>query len=148
MTEAKSLRSRCCLIGLMICLVACLACGGKPAESGTSLSRLPFGSLDIPRSGETVTGTVGIGGWALSEDGISRVAIYVDRSYVLAATLGGPRPDVAKIYPTIPDAASSGFNAALDTSSFPAGSHEIVVQAYSKLGASRDIGTATVTITK
>ena len=85
MTKAKSLRNRCCLIGLMLCLISCLACGNKPAEAGASLSRLPFGSLDIPRSGETVRGNVGVGGWALSEDGISRIAIYVDRSYAVKA---------------------------------------------------------------
>jgi hypothetical protein len=138
-----------CFAGLGLAFVlACFACGSKPADPAPSLSRLPFGVIDVPRSGETLHGTVNVGGWALSEDEISQVAIYVDRNYVLAATLRAPRPDVAKIYAALPDAAASGWNAPLDTASFPPGSHEIVVQAHSKHGASRDIGSITVTFAK
>lgn len=133
-----------CLVGFL----ACIGCGSKPAETGTSQSRLPFGAVDIPHPAETLRGTIPVGGWALSEDGIDRVAIYVDRSYVLTATLGGARPDVAKVYGTLPNAATSGFNAVLDTSPFPPGNHEIVVQAHSKGGACRDIGAISVVFAK
>jgi hypothetical protein len=95
----------------------------------------------MPRPGETLRGKIPLGGWALSEDGIGRVAIYVDRSYVLTATLGGSRPDVGSSHAGFP-------NAVLDTASFPAGSHEIVVQAHSSLGGLRDIGTIAVTFAK
>jgi hypothetical protein len=132
-------------------LAALLACNSrsiKPTESEVSLARLPFGVIDLPRSGETLKGAVSIGGWALSEDGISRIAIYVDRSYVLTAQIGGSRPDVGKIYADIPDAATAGWNAVLDTSAFPPGSHEILVQAHSKRGGSRDIGMIKVNLAK
>jgi hypothetical protein len=102
----------------------------------------------MPRAGKTLRGTIPLGGWALSEDGIGRVAIYVDRSYVLTATLGGSRPDVGSIYAGFPGATTAGWNALLDTTSFPAGGHEIVVQAHSNLGALRDIGTMAVTFAK
>ena len=86
-----------CFAGaLLLCAVVCIGCGGRPAETGASASRLPFGVVDLPHSGETLRGTTRLGGWALSEDSIERVALYVDRNYVVAATLGGARPDVAK----------------------------------------------------
>jgi hypothetical protein len=131
----------------LVCLVG-LACETKPNESANSLSRLPFGSTDIPHSGEIVRGRVPMGGWALSDDEISRIAIFVDRSYVMTATLGGPRPDVAKLYPSLPNSGESGWNAVLDTTSLQPGNHAIVVQAYSKQGAARDIGDVTVTVAK
>ena len=132
----------------LACCMAFTGCGSKPDETATSLSRLPFGVIDVPRSGETLRGAVGLGGWALSEDGISRIAIYVDRNYVLAATIGGPRPDVAKVYPGFTDAATSGWNAVLDITAFPAGPHEILVQAQSKHGAVRDLGNLAATFAK
>ena len=148
MTVRRLYRRRSFAIACLAGLIACSACGTKPEEPGVSLSRLPYGVIDTPHSGETLRGAVGLGGWALSEDGISRVAIYVDRSYVVTATLGGPRPDVGKIYAGMPDAAAAGWNAVLDTASFPPGGHEIVVQAHSKRGGSRDIGAITVTLAK
>ena len=148
MTIAASLERRRFAVLCLVCVLTCIGCGSKPAETGTSQSRLPFGATDIPHPAETLRGTVPVGGWALSEDGIDRVAIYVDRSYVLTATLGGARPDVAKIYGSLPNAATSGFNALLDTSSFPPGNHEIVVQAHSKGGAYRDIAVISVVFAK
>jgi hypothetical protein len=112
--------------------------------SSPSFSKLPFGFVDAPRPGETLRGAITIAGWALSEDRIERVAIYIDRSYASRALLGQARPDVAKAYPGMPNAAVSGWITVLNTGSFSQGKHEIIVQARSEDGALRDIGTVPV----
>jgi len=77
----------------------------------------PFGVVDTPADGSTVTGSVSISGWALDDIGITRVEIkrslspgdpggaagsdglvYVDD----AAFIEGARPDVEKAFPGYP----------------------------------------------
>jgi hypothetical protein len=140
---------RACFAGVcLVCVLTSAGCGSRPVEHGLSVAKLPFGVVDTPHSGDTLRGAVGVGGWALSEDGIGRVAIYIDRKYVVTATLAGSRPDVAGVYRDVPEAGSSGWNAVVDTAAFTPGAHEIVVQAQSKQGGSRDIGAITVTLAK
>lgn len=109
---------------------------------------LPFGVMDEPRSGEALRGTVQLRGWALSESGMAQILVYVDRNFAVAATLGGSRPDVAKAYPAFANRPDSGWVAILDTSKFPAGAHEVVVQGTGNNGATRDLGDINVTIVK
>ena len=79
-----------------------------------------------------------VGGWALAEDGVQRVAIYVDKQFVTFATLGGDRPDIAKAFPAFANAGKSGWNVVVDLSSMIEGDHEMVVQVKSKGGSVHD----------
>jgi hypothetical protein len=79
---------------------------------------------------------------------VEKVAIYVDRNFVTEATLGGPRPDVAKIFPGHPDSNAAGWSATLDTGQVTEGPHELTVQARSKAGATRDLGTINIVVAR
>lgn len=95
---------------------------------------LPQGSLDAPANGTVVGKSVGLGGWALSEDGVANVGIYLDRRYRMDAVLGGARPDVKNVYPQFPDAGNSGWSATLVLDNVAAGPHAIEIQIRSKTG--------------
>lgn len=116
-------------------------------RSGTpSRSALPFGSVDMPSPKAVVQGTTQIAGWALAEQPIQSVSIYVDRKYMGDASLKLARPDVAASKPDYKDGANSGWMTTLDTTSLEPGWHELVAQARSKDGATRDLATVPVLI--
>jgi hypothetical protein len=108
--------------------------------------KLPFGVMDTPHSGDTLRGVAVLSGWALSENGIQRVSVYIDRIYVMPAQIGGRRPDVAKAFPGITANEKSGWSASLDTAAFTPGVHEIVVQAMANDGATRDLASINVNV--
>lgn len=123
------------------------ACSG--GDGGVNANaKLPFGFLDSPKANETIRGVYIIRGWALAEKGIKDVSVYFDRRYWGAAQVGGSRPDLLKLYPGIENAGSGGFEFPLDTNKIGEGSHEIVVQARSAEGVSRDIGSVMITIAR
>jgi hypothetical protein len=100
-------------------------------------------------SGQAVLrGATPFEGWALADDGIEEVAVYIDGQYVISAHTGVERPDVAKTFPKEPGAGKAGWRASVDVSSFPAGIHQFVVQAAAKNGAKRDIGAFQATVVK
>jgi hypothetical protein len=131
--------------GLSILLVAaCLvlsSCGRS-----NSHPKLPIGVVDLPRSNETITGQLGAYGWAISEDKIEGVAVYLDGVYLMDAMLGLSRPDVNKAFPGTPEGENAGWRAQLAAASLPAGQHELVFEARTSKGAIRDIGIVNVTI--
>ncbi len=107
---------------------------------------LPYGAVDTPAASGTVTGKVMVAGWALADDGIESVSIYVDRKFASAGQTGAPRPDVQKIYPKMPASGNAGWSALLDTGAFSPGWHELTVQVRSKSGATRDLAPLSVLV--
>ena len=87
-------------------------------------------------------------GWAAAESGIDFVAVYVDRDLAGFAKLGVARPDVGKAFPWLAGSGESGWRLDLDTTGLRLGRHEILVQARTKQGATRDAGAATVNIAR
>lgn len=118
--------------------------------SAAKHAKLPAGYVDVPAAGKQVvlSGNYVIEGWALSDDGIDEVAIYVDRQYVSSAQTGGPRPDVAAAFPKETHAAESGWRAPIGVTNLAVGPHDFVVQAVGKNGARRDIGAFHATVVK
>jgi hypothetical protein len=125
---------------------ACRSAEESDATFSTA-AKLPFGTVDVPVDNETLEGRVPVEGWALAGGGIHQVVIYVDGEFVTIAKFGNARPDVTAVHPGLPDSPAAGWKVTLDTTGWPRGHHELVVQAQSKDGASRDIGDITV-ITK
>jgi len=122
----------------MVLALSVLSCNNIIGKRRSSLAPI-LGSLDVPTRGGTLQGsTVIIGGWALAEDGVERVAIYVDKEFVTIASLGGDRPDIAKAFPAFANAGKSGWNIAVDFSSMSDGDHEMVMQVKSKGGNVHD----------
>ncbi len=129
------------MLGVAILIVSAVSCGNITSRRRSSSSLEPIlGSLDVPKRGGTLQGATAIvGGWALAEDGVQRVAIYVDKQFVTFATLGGDRPDIAKAFPSFKDGAKSGWNVVLDLNPMLEGDHEMVVQIKSKGGSVHDL---------
>lgn len=135
-----------CSVLLVVLLSGCARQTGKPGLRPKP--KLPFGVTDVPRSGQAVRDALTAGGWALSEAGIKDVCLYMDRNFVRCAELGGSRPDVAKAFPDIAKDPNSGWNAAFEITAYQPGPHELTVQATDNNGATRDIGTISIIITK
>jgi O-antigen biosynthesis protein len=57
----------------------------------------------------TADGSVQLDGWALADDGISEILALHGDEVLGAATLGGRRPDVARVFRDHPNAGTSGF---------------------------------------
>ena len=117
-----------------------VSCSRAPKQATEKSSLEPIvGSVDVPPvNGTLKIGAVGIGGWALAESGVQRVAIYIDRQFVGFATMGGSRPDILRAFNSFPNAITSGWNAIIDTSPFPPGEHLLVMQIESKAGNVHD----------
>ena len=99
----------------------------------------PFGVVDTPAPGVSVAGTVLVTGWALSSDGVARVAIYRDpiagetsQIWIGDATfVEGARPDVAAAFPGYPQNRRAGWGLAVLTNMLPNGGNgPITLHAY------------------
>jgi archaellum component FlaG (FlaF/FlaG flagellin family) len=112
----------------------------------SAASPLPaYGFLGPPNSGDTLSGSANITGWAWALSGISSIDVFVDGSRVASATYGLARPDVVSVQPGAPG--DTGFQYILDTTKFPNGIHAIIVKATDKVGHIATFSTKQVTIT-
>jgi Bacterial Ig domain len=132
----------------LTCSIFLAITGCQHVDPHASLSPLPLGVLDNPRPGDVLQGYTVFRGWAFSESGIQSVTIYVDRTAAGFATLGVSRPDVQHALPNFPNAGEAGWELNFDTSRLKPGKHELIVQARSKQGATRDLGSISVTIAR
>jgi GT2 family glycosyltransferase len=116
----------------------------RPAEAGPSVEE---GDIiiqvwcDEPRQpGETpVSGTITFRGWAVASSGIESVEIRVGNLGPFSARYGLYRPDIARAFPSIPQADRSGFQVDLDTMALPNGRHSAVLRGTSMRGAQTEI---------
>jgi hypothetical protein len=106
----------------------------------------PFGALDEPADGRHISGPFAIHGWAVSEQGLDQVTIYVDGKFFANSSLGEARPDVTATFPKAKDGATSGWRYNAEPAMFTPGEHEIEARARSKNGIVREIGKARVSI--
>jgi hypothetical protein len=91
-------------------------------------SQPPYGFLDLPADGATVSGAVAVGGWALDDLEVTRVRIYRDSSIAEPAGLvllgdavfiPGARPDVQQAAPNVPGSDRAGFGFMILTNTLP-----------------------------
>lgn len=94
----------------------------------------PYGFLDTPAAGQSVSGVVNVGGWAFDNEAVSRVEILVDGTLAGNATYGQSRPDVGGNYPSAP--VNIGYTYSLDTVPLANGSHTISARAVDAFGNS------------
>jgi hypothetical protein len=128
------------LAGLSLLMTGCT----NPTDMA---QKLPLGWMDSPAQSAVLRGVAVLAGWAVCEDGIASVALYVDRSFVSKTEkLNGSRPDVISLFPSFAGAGDMQWKINLDTSSLAPGPHDILTRAISKKGAVRDLGSVKVTI--
>jgi hypothetical protein len=104
----------------------------------------PMGFLDAPRTGDMLTGTTTVSGWAWSLSAVASIDVFVDGNRVGSATYGGSRPDVPVAYPGAPT--NTAFDFSLNTIPFANGSHTVIVRATDTEGMVATFATAQVTI--
>ena len=94
--------------------------------------------LEEPVKGQVHSGIGSLRGWAIAEDGIDRVEVYIDGNYAYDAPYGGPRGDVEEKFPEIDGSGQSGFSMAFSYSNLSFGQHTITVLAFDKTGSSME----------
>ena len=75
-----------------------------------------------------------ITGWAIGPDPFTTIEIVVGGKRVARAKVGRYRPDVAELYPSIPHAEYTGFEAILTKGELPEGPCEVILMAVSTTG--------------
>lgn len=97
----------------------------------------PFGFLDGVPDGNAGTGVVPLTGWALDDDGVRAVDVFVDGVPAGRAQYGRNRPGVTRGFPDFPDSDAAGFAFLLDTTQYLNGLHRVEARVVSETGERR-----------
>jgi len=93
----------------------------------------PFGWLDFPTDGQSVSpGDAGLG-WALARSGIVAVRLATDEGQCGQVDYGLPHPGVPQAHPGFPDSDRAGFT--FHIPSLPHGTHPLYLTLVSSDGA-------------
>ena len=113
-------------------------------------NELPFGFVDVPAQGSTVGYQLQARGWALDDGGVSEVRIFLDNRFVGRTTITESRPDVSRAYAKYANGSDvHGWTVLVPIpADTPAGPHTVLVQAVDDHGATRDIGTVNVALSR
>ena len=98
-----------------------------------------IGKLESPSNGKNASGIKPIYGWTLDGEGISKVELFVDGTYVCKIPYGGIREDVRQSNPTYPNADQSGFAMVWNYAGMTPGDHTVLVRVSSIQGESLDL---------
>ena len=60
-------------------------------------------SIETPADGQVYSGIGTFQGWAVAQEGIDRVDLYVDGAFFQSAPYGGARVDVGNVFPDVPN---------------------------------------------
>ena len=128
----------------------CLAIAGcqRPSSEPDPKNELPFGFIDAPTQGAGVGRQIQMYGWAMDDEGVKDVRIFVDGKYVARTTLTQARPDVSGAHGRYVHGNDTHGWALTITlgDAFQPGPHTILAQAVDTQGATRDIGAVTVSL--
>lgn len=120
--------------------------GAKTIGVANALSVKPFGALDSPAPGETISGSIANGGWALTPqpaslaiDG-STIWVNVDGVDVAHPSYGIGRGDVAAVLPGYANSNNAGGQFLLDSTAYANGMHTISWNVYDNLGRADGVG--------
>jgi hypothetical protein len=95
-------------------------------------------SLGEPINGEVHSGIGNLRGWAISNNGIDRVEIFIDGKYMYDAPYGGLRVDVEAAFPNVGGSLLSGYSLAFGYADLGSGQHTVRAVAYDSLGNSTE----------
>lgn len=102
-------------------------------------------SLEEPVQDVVMGGIGNLRGWAVSDDGIDRVEMWLNGAFLFDVPYGGERTDVQAIYPETSGSLQSGYSLAYGYSNLGAGTHTMTARAYNKLGEVKE-ASATFTV--
>jgi hypothetical protein len=90
----------------------------------TTLDEGSLGAIDLITERKS-KGLIDLTGWALDDDGVAAVRVFVDGLYAGLAAYGFPRPSVTSQYPGYPDSTTPGWLFSLDTRALADGEHVV-----------------------
>ena len=91
-------------------------------------------SLEEPVDGTVHSGVGNLRGWAVADDGITKVDIFVDGQLFQSAPYGGVRADVGGAFPDVVGSGESGFSLAYNYGDLEPGVHTILARAETSTG--------------
>jgi len=106
----------------LVAAAACFLARGASAQ--------PFGAIDTPTDGQTVSGIVRVSGFALDQRGLSNIDLLVDDTPVNHAQMNLPRVDVLEVFPTYAGSPTSqpGFQTAFLAGNLSNGPHAVAIR--------------------
>jgi len=133
------------LVGLFLtCAVGCTLLTQKSEPDPKN--ELPFGFVDEPKGGTAIDRNMPSHGWALDDNSVTEVRVFMDDHFLARASLTEMRPDVTKAFPKYAHGNDvHGWNL---TVPLPAGvtlgPHTLIYQAVDNQGATKDFATVYV----
>jgi hypothetical protein len=124
--------------------------GFRTISTNNQTATLPFGTIDTPGQGDTVTGTLVNFGWALSSNPIatdgSTIDVLVDGVAVGHPVYNNFRADIALLFPNLPNSNGAVGYFVLDTTRLSNGLHTIAWVVRDSVGATQGIGSRFFTV--
>jgi hypothetical protein len=133
--------------------------GSKAITSTNNVATKPFGSVDTPTYGETVTTNFWNFGWALTPNPNSadmrsctitngNVSVAIDSGPLIPVTYGGARTDIAGAFPGFSNGSNAGGAYFLDLAPIANGTHSIGWFIVDSCGRSEGVGSRFFTVAK
>ena len=126
--------------------------GSRAITATNAAARLPFGTIDTPMQGETVSGTIVNFGWALTPnpntiptDG-STIGVYVDGILLGHPVYSNFRSDIAELFPGLKNTGGAVGYFMLDTTLLTNGVHTIAWGVVDDAGNAQGIGSRYFTV--
>ncbi len=126
--------------------------GTRTFTAANASADLPFGTIDTPGQGETVSGTIVNFGWALTPqpkvipmDG-STIDVLIDGVVVGHPTYGFARSDIQALFPGYANTDGAVGYFILDTTTLTDGLHSIAWVVRDNMGATQGIGSRFFTV--
>ena len=103
--------------------------------------------IETPSDRKRYSGIGNFQGWAVAQEGIERVELYVNDVFFQSAPYGSSRGDVGDVFPDIPNSSESGFTVAYNYGLLPEGENKLKAIAVTKDGRTLE-STTTFYVTK
>ena len=126
--------------------------GAKSITANNSTSRKPFGTIDTPAQGATISGSAyNVFGWALSPKGTiptngSTMMVYIDGVGVGRPVYNNYRSDIANAFPGYANTSGAVGYYILNTTQLANGTHTISWTATDNLGNTEGLGSRFFTV--
>jgi hypothetical protein len=121
--------------------------GSKSIVVSNSAATKPFGSIDVPSYGQTVSGSFFNFGWALTPNAtpscvVNNGSVYmsIDSGSLTAVSYGDPRTDIAAAFPGFTNGSNAGGAFFLNTTTLSNGTHQIGWYVVDSCGRAEGVG--------
>ena len=118
--------------------------GSTSFSVNNAIATKPFGTIDTPGQGVTVSGVYANQGWVLTPNAGATVApanvrVMIDGVFLPGVPSVSARPDVSAVFPTL-DTSQAGRGLSIDTTAYADGLHTIAWIATDSTGQADGLG--------